>query len=472
MTPQRALASPAPTPYEAVRELLPFRLYTFQEQAVNTLAVCQNAGLYLDVGTGKTATSTALALYKLKQTHQQVIVLMPPILITGWGRWLAQVKGTTHLAYRGSPAERSAMRLDKLFLLMSYQIFKRDFERLQRELGHKALVIIADEATALKSAVSDNHRKFCEFSAGHDVMLLTGTPITTPADGYAYCKIVAPGTYRSLAHFENMHVKERDFFKKVSAWMNLDVLAHNMRINAVRILKEDVLLELPKVIHTPMFYDLHPEHQRLYTRLVDEQLLRLPDGGKIDATQITALMHACGQIVLNWGHFSGYAEKIAAGIELIEELLQELGEGKLVVFSNYRMTNQLLHAHFKSSVAVFGDISREKQNKALDKFIDDKACRLIFMQPRSAGYGINGLQHVCSNVLFMEPPITSTDFQQCLARLHRDGQRLPVNARMAIAEKTIQVRQFDALLRKDDLVGAVIRNPARLRDVFFGGGGS
>ncbi len=458
-------------PYSITQPYLPFNLYDFQVSVHNELAPLRRAGYYLDMGLGKSITSTASALWKLAQGADQVLVLMPPILIPGWARLLAKIKEVTCLAYRGTPAERRAMKLDKDFILMSYQIFKKDFERLAEELSHKRLVIIADEADALKNVGSDNHRKFNTFSVGHDIMLLTGTPLSTPVDGYAFIKMVAPGTYRNMNHFYNVHVAQRDFFNNITAWQNLDILKRNMTINAKRILKEEVLKELPGITHTPLYYDLAPDHYKLYMRLANEHLLRLEEGGKIDATTPQALYHALGQIVSNYDYFSGDPSNESQNIELIHELMTELGDKKLIVFTNYRITNRMLQVRLAryNPVAVFGDVSRKEQEAALQTFINDPKCRLIQLQVRAGGVGIDGLQHVCSDVLFLEIPPVPAWFHQAAARAHRVGQENPVHVRIAVAEGTCNVRQFNDLMNKDELVGKVMPNIRDLRDSVFGG---
>lgn len=458
------------SPYDMVKGHLPFDLYPFQVETVNELALLPRAGYYLDMGLGKSVTSIASALYKLKMGCEKVIVLMPPILIPGWARVLGKVKDVTALAYRGSPAERKQMRFDADFILMSYQILKRDFERIQQELGGLRIVIIADEATALKSISSDNHRKFMEMAPGNDIMLLTGSPLSTPIDAYAYCKIVAPGCYRNLHHFENLHVAERDFFKNVTAWCNLELLAENMTINARRILKEDVLKDLPPLTHTPLYYDLAPDHYKLYTKLANEQLLRLENGGKIDATTPQSLYHALGQVITNYAHFSGDPDKVSAALELVDEIMAELGDKKLILFTNYRMTNRMLMERLKpyNAVAVFGDVSRSEQDKALARFVSDPKCRLIQLQIQAGGFGLDGLQHVCSDVLFLEIPTVPMWFHQACARAHRVGQQNPVHVRVAIAERTCNVRQFNQLMTQDELIGRVIPNVKDLRDSMFG----
>lgn len=457
-------------PYDLIAAHLPFTLYPFQEEVVNGLAPLRRAGYYLDMGLGKTIASIASALYKLKLGADQVIVLMPPILIPGWARVLGTVKQVTHLAYRGTPAERRAFKLDKDFILMSYQIFKKDFDRITMETEGRKLVVIADEAAALKNVGSDNHQKFVRFTVGQDIELLTGTPLSTPIDGYAYCKMVAPGTYRNLHHFENVHVADRDFFNTVTEWKNLDILAHNMKINARRILKEEVLKDLPPITHTPLYYDLAADHYKLYKRLAEEQLLRLQDGGKIDATTPQTLYHALGQIINNYDYFSGDPSKESAALEVIDELMEELAGKKLIIFTNYRLTNRMLQDKLQkyNAVAVYGGVSAANQASALTTFISDPKCRIIQLQVLAGGQGIDGLQHVCNDILFLEIPTVPAWFHQAAARAHRVGQSKPVHVRVAVAEGTCNVRQFNDLMNKDALVGKVMPNIKDLRNSVFG----
>src|SRR5690606_29473404 len=131
-----------------------------------------------------------------------------------------------------------------------------------------------------------------------------------------------------------------DFFGKVTRWQNLDLLKENMKVNSARVLKEEVLHELPAITYTPLYYQLDPAHQKLYTRLADEQLLELEAGGKIDATQESALYHALQQIVVNLDHFSGNPGARSAAFDIIDQVIEELDGRKLVLFANYRLTNR------------------------------------------------------------------------------------------------------------------------------------
>lgn len=461
--------------YEAIKAnyLLPFEGYPFQIETVNELGPLPRAGYYLDPGTGKTFCATASALYKRDTRKSQTMVVMPPILLDGWARFLNSIPGLSVTIYRGTPKQRQGLRLDADFTLMSMQIFKQDSDRIDKCFRGKPVTLIVDECTSIKNIASANHKLVHSFLINQDchLMGLTGTPLTTPADAYAYVKLMAPGTYRNLGQFEKIHVAERDFFDKITKWQHLDVMASNMAINAKRVIKEHVLTQLPPVTYTPMVYELAPKHLKLYNKLAEEQLLLLEDGGKIDATSAPALWSALQQIILNYAHFSQEEGARSAGYDLLDEVLAELGDRKLLVFANYRMSNRALVEYTKpyQGVAIFGDISAAQKQKNIQTFINVKTCRVMIAQPASGGYGVDGLQDVCSDVLFLEAPRTPTEFEQALARLYRNGQMKGVNCRIAVANKTLQVGLHKALLDKDDLVTLVQGKFNTLRNMIYGG---
>lgn len=461
------------TPYEEVLANfeLPFPLYPFQVETVNELASADRSGLYFDMGTGKTVTATVMTLYKfIAGAAQRAVVIMPPILLDQWARFLERIPGNTVQIYRGPPKVRSAIALGKAqWTLVGAQIFKIDFDRFDATFGPDTAVI-RDEAHDIKNVSTDNYKKFTRFTADKAVSLLTGTPISSPEDGYAYIKILAPHVYRTKGQFMNIHAGERDFFNKVISWKHLDTLASNMEINSKRVLKEDVLEDLPEITYTPMFYQLTAEHMALYKKLAEEQLLQLGEG-KLDATSSGRLRHALGQIICNFDYFSGDPSKRSTCYDLLDQVLDELGPtAKLCVFARYRMTNAKLLNYLRpyGAVAVYGDQTQAQNRAAVDMFVGDPECRVIILQPTSGGIGVDGLQEVCRDGLFLEIP-SVRDFKQARDRLHRGGQKNGVHIRIAVAEGTLQVRDQRTLLDNDELINDVIRNVEDLRTAIFGG---
>lgn len=468
------------TPLDTVLERYVFPFETIMPQqieTVNDLAPLQNCGHWLDVGVGKTFTATACSLFHLITLGHQVVVIMPPVLIKQWGRWIRSIKSKpgvpdlTLTEYRGTAAKRAKLSMEVDFVLVGVQMFRKEYIKFYQHYRDLQYTVIIDEATLIAGINSDQHEKVFEFSIGHHRIPLSGTPIGNPLYGYGLMKFSAPGSYRSYQHFLNTHVAENDFFGNPAVFTELDLLHDKLMVNSKRFLYEDVY----KGTQTPLFvkidYDMEAKHYRLYEKLADEQLLLLPDGGKIDATTASKLLHALGQIVVNQSHFSGLPSDKSNAIALVQEKLDELGDKKLIVFSYYQMTTRALVDAFKKkygAVSIYGEVSPAQKDQARDKFVDDPACRVIIIQQRSGGFGLDGLQHVCHHAFFIEPCPQPIVFTQCVGRLKRMGQRKRVMVWIAVAAGTLQVRGFNNLLTNDAIVNQVIRNAYDLRQVIFG----
>lgn len=452
---------------------LPFTLREDQVEDVENNYVFQRVALFNEVGTGKTATATLLAL-AWDRDHN--IVLMPPILLRQWERWLKGLHDAGDvLVYRGPGDKRKLWDLRRYrWILMTIQIFKRDLPSIRQRLGERSTTTVVDEGHSVKNPQSANHKAVRDFSAGQNLLILTGTPISSPGDAYGYVKLKTPGVYRSVAHFENLHVAERDFFGNITKWQNLEQMNANLMLQATRRLSKVVLKNLKEPNYIPIYYELEPEHLALYNQLVDEQILLLPDGSKIDATSAGRLYNASQQIVCNWDHFSGEASYKAKIFELVDAVADEIdlanpASSKLIIYTYYVMTSRAIVASLGrfNAVACYSETSPKNQERNIERFLTDPTCRILVAQPGSGGVGWNP-QAVCWEVLFVEEPIVPWPFIQAVGRVDRDGQLHAPNIRLAIAEGTIQVRLHQNLLSKDQLANAVQGGYKDLRDAIHG----
>lgn len=469
------------TPYEAVREEFdfPFELYPFQIESVNESTEYTRYGFYHEAGSGKTATSTHYALHhSLTQGVRHWVLTMPPILVPQWARWLRSIKRKrtgkplSVVEYAGTPQQRAKLSLDADFILMSYGMLKNDFERLRAFLDGKTYGVICDEAHAVKNVTSQTFKAVREMVTGHHLALLTGTPLTKPIDAYAYIKLLAPIVYRNMRQFEMLHIKQKDEYGTVIEWGNLELLSDNMKICSSRILRREVQSQLPPITFTTMVYDLAPAHMKLYERIAQERLVEFEDGREIDAMSTQALYSALQQIVINWAHFDDDESREPAALELIDEVFSELGsDAKLAVVANFIRSNSYLLKKLQKygAVAVYGEVSSKGKQEAIRRFIEDSDCRCILLQPQSAGFGVDGLQHVCSDMLVLEAPTVAPPFYQVAARLDRDGQKNPVNCRIGVANRTVQVRMFKNLLENDAMINSVQGGYKDLKEAIYGG---
>lgn len=442
------------------------------------LVLRRNGCIFVTGNSGKTSATTHHALHAQITGKTEVwLLVMPPILTLQWDTWLKGVTDLhtgnppTTLLYQGTPQKRRLLDLNVEFVLLSYGLLKNDFEYLHERLTRRRLGVLCDEAHAIKNIKSDTHKAVALMAEGRPFVPLTGTPITQPGDAYAYLKLIAPKLYRNQRHFNQLHVAEMDEWGNVEKWQNLDLLADNMTVQTSRILRREVRQDLPAVIYTPVNYKLDPAHLDLYRRIAEERLVEFDSGKEIDAISASALRSALQQVICNWGEFADDPDLKPAVLALIEGYLDELGsDKKLAVVANFRRTNAyLLKALAKYGVvAIYGDVTASGKQAALRRFIGDKSCRVILLQPQSAGFGIDGLQHVCSDMLFVEAPTTAPPFHQTVARLDRDGQEDIVSCRVAIASGTVQARMFRDLLANDEQANIVQRGFEDLKNSIYG----
>lgn len=468
------------TPHEAVREEFdfPFELYPFQINTVNKLSIYDRLGVYDEAGTGKTSVATFLALHgSLTAGVQHWLMPMPPILTLQWETWLKSIKNRrtgkspTTTVYGGTPKARLKLDLSAQFIPISYGLLRSDLERLTEHFEGKALGLILDEGHAIKNTQSDTHKAVKALSAGRHLQILTGTPLTKPGDAYAYVKLISPTTYRNQRQFDMVHVQEKDEYGTVTKWQNLDLLADNMKIQTCRTLRREVHSQLPATTYTVINYALDPQHQKLYDRIAEEKLVEFEDGREINAISAQALYSALQQVIINWGHFEEDESKEPAALALIEGVFEELGPGsKLAIAANFIRTNSYLLGKLKAynAVAVYGEVSAKGKQAAIRRFTEDPTCRCILLQPQSAGFGVDGLQHVCSDMLILEAPTTAPPFHQVTARLDREGQKTPVNVRIAIANRTVQSRMFKKLLDNDATINSIQGGFKDLREAVHG----
>ena len=114
--------------------------------------------------------------------------------------------------------------------------------------------------------------------------------------------------------------------------------------------------------------------------------------------------------------------KVPAVCAYVRELLDTVD--KVVVFAWHRDVIDNLRkmlADF-SPVVHIGGLSDVQKSEVRTQFMRDPYCRVFIGQMISAGFGINGLQEVCSDAVFAELDWTPGVMGQCLDRLHRFGK--------------------------------------------------
>lgn len=343
---------------------------------------------------------------------------------------------------------------------MSYGVFRNDIEKLRKALTGKTYAVLVDEAQNLKNVGSKLFQGVDSISVGQHLELMTGTELNSPADAYAYIKLKTPTIYRSQAHFENMHVEDRDFFERPTKWRGLNVITDNLYLNSAHRTKEEVHAHLPKANYQVMPYKLSKTHKEVYDTLAEDMLVELESGGKIDGSTEGKLRNTLQQMVINWGHFMGHTEHEhfrPAAFDVLDQVMDEIDvqqvtSSKLIVWTWFQLTSAYVTNYLNEigvpAVAAYGGANSQKSVK---QFMEDPAIRVLVAQPGSAGAGLNP-QYICSECIFLEIPTRTIQFRQSAGRIDREGQRFNPNIRIALAEGTVQPAMYSSLLDNDGLV--------------------
>jgi len=140
--------------------------------------------------------------------------------------------------------------------------------------------------------------------------------------------------------------------------------------------------------------------------------------------------------------------KIPQAIEYIEGLLE--GDDKLVLFAyHHAVVNALAEAlHKHNPVILTGGLSDKQKQSAVDLFVKRKEVRIFIGNVEAAGTGVDGLQKVCSTMLFVEFDLRPGKIEQAIDRLHRMLQVNRVLALFAVIENSWESRKLRQILKK------------------------
>lgn len=107
-------------------------------------------------------------------------------------------------------------------------------------------------------------------------------------------------------------------------------------------------------------------------------------------------------------------------------------------------------------VLYTGSESAAQKQASKDAFVSGDS-RIMLISLRSAA-GIDGLQHACSTVVFGELDWSPGVHEQCIGRVHRDGQTEPVMAYFLISDEGSDPIVSDVLgVKREQIEG--VRNP-------------
>src|SRR6266581_6306522 len=147
------------------------------------------------------------------------------------------------------------------------------------------------------------------------------------------------------------------------------------------------------------------------------------------------------------------ADELAA---LLDDLFVQ-PEAKAVVFSQWTRTHDIvirrLEARGIGYVSFHGGVPSEKRPALVERFRDDPHCR-VFLSTDAGATGLN-LQHAAT-LVNMDLPWNPALLEQRIGRIHRMGQKRPVQIVNFVAKGTIEEGMLSVLAFKRSLSAGIL----------------
>ncbi len=437
---------------------MPLALLPHQHVAADFLASRERAGLFDDMGSGKSASAIA-ALDKLRL--RRGVIVCPAAVREVWTgefrkfatipRKLIKARSITdlNLWLRG--------RVD--VLIVSYEMAVRWKQHLEGDILD---FLIFDEAHYLKSHAALRTRAMlsthCDGVYGAarwacHVWFLTGTPAPNdPCDIWPWLRFVG-GTTLSLRHFTDRYFRTRLGAYSARHTPRNEMVAElrqAIELHSLRRTKDEIGLKLPPVFLTTTTVDGDTAEisalLRAWPDLEAGILAALDKGGLsfLDAQHIMTLRRLVAEA------------KAPAFVEL---LLEELRDGldKVVVFGIHRRALDSIAAGLQRGGETFvrfdGETSERDRQGAVEAFQRNDGPRVFLGNIRAAGTGLT--LTAAADVILFESDWSPAANAQALMRVHRIGQTRAVRARFISLANSLDVMVSEIVAEKTAAIAKI-----------------
>jgi DNA repair and recombination protein RAD54B len=485
---------------------------------------CEGEGAIMadEMGLGKTLQTITLLWTLMKQNpiHEsqpvvtKALIVCPAGLVDNWKRefrkWLGNERIGVFVA-NGKDKKITNFTMGKAYnvMIIGYEMLRTVQEELKK--GSGVDIVIADEGHRLKTANNKAMLAIQSLNTERRI-ILSGTPLQNDlGEFYTAIDFVNPGLLGQRSAFKRTfeapiirsrqpEASESELEKGEARWKELVSLTSRFMIRRTA---EVLSKYLPPKTEHIVFCKPTKAQAEAYRAILSSHIFSVAVGGNMDmALQlIMVLKKVCNSPSLLKTTKDGEAtpsELLQALLPLIpphvlnshasstklrilDSLVHRIyttTEEKIVIVSNYTTTLDMIERMLVSLSYTYlrldGSTPSSKRQALVEKFNKtSKAANFAFLlSAKSGGVGLN-LIGASRIVLFDIDWNPATDLQ-AMARIHRDGQKLPVKIYRFLVQGSIDEKIYQRQVMKMGLANAVVDNKAsassfskeELRDLF------
>ena len=434
-----------------------------QKIAAEFLQKHKRAGLFLDMGLGKTVVSLTHVKELLDDFAVNKVLVIAPLRVAQ-DTWSRESEKWDHLRelrvsrVLGTAAQRKAALSADADV---YVINRENVQWLVEELGKNwdFDMVIIDELSSFKSSGSKRWRCLKRVIKLSDYVIgLTGTPAP---NGYID---LWPETYlldsgarlgRTLGEYRTRYFSPGahkghivyEWRLKPGAKESIDRQLSDLCLS----MSKADWLTLPPVINNTVVVRMDEQERKLYDHLRVDQVLPLLAGGlstmrDFDSAVVGTTAATLSNKLLQLANGAAYDDHGTVyrvhdrKLDALEDIRAESHGQPLLVFYSYQHDRDRILERFPDAVVMGGSETISSWNRG--------EIPLLLCHPASAGHGLN-LQSGGHIIVWFGLPWSLELYQQGIGRLDRMGQGESVIVHHIVCENTLDEKVMTALVGKN-----------------------
>ena len=437
--------------------------HDYQKRAVSFIREHEAAGLFLEMGLGKTVI-TLTAIDELMNDSFEVsrVLVIAPLRVAEdtWSRESNKWDHLKHLKISkilGSAADRiRALKVQADIYVINRENVVWLVEYLEENrMKWPFDMVVIDELSSFKNNQAKRFKALRRMRPAIDrIVGLTGTPAANSLmDLWAEMYLLDRGERlgRTLTAYRgnwfrpgygNGYVT----YKWEPRRGALEAITKRIADITVSMKAEDYLT-LPDKVESTIEVSLDEKGLKAYKEMEKESLIEL-EGEEIAALDAAAVMSKLLQMANGFIYDEAHNPRHIheAKLDALGEIL-EAAESPVLVYYNFQADKDAILSRFHDARLLENDSTIEEWNKGKIK--------ILLAHPASAGYGLN-LQDGGHIMAWYGLPWSLEQYLQAVARLQRQGQKYPVMVYHLIAKGTVDEQVVASLSKKDMTQSALI----------------
>ena len=438
-------------------------LLPYQRAGVSYASNARRTFIADEMGLGKTLQ--AIATIEYVQDSYPAVVVCPPSLILNWqaeyNRWLPDRRVAVVTNRKDFPNNGTYD-----VVVVGYS----NITKWERELSkHRSYVF--DESHYCKTVTAQRTKsaqKIAKSAPKEGIVLcLTGTPVTNRPSEYA-SQLDILGRLKEFGGLWGFYRRYCNAYQdsfgqwNISGHSHLDELNDKLRgVCYIRRTKDQVLSELPPVIHSPVVVEGSAAAMKEYKKAEADIIQYLVDRAKEIARELGEPVGSAAVIARIKAESNEHLVRLSvlrrisarAKMPIVEEWVQQrIDDGKKVVIAAHHRDIVDELARKFGNLRIQGGMSVEEVEEQKRKFqtlpVSEAPVIVLSIQAAKTGHTLTSAQ----DVLFVELPWTPADVDQTYSRCHRLGQKGSVVATYMLTDGTIDEEIYSLIERKRSVV--------------------